>query len=133
MKKNILSFLFLSTLAAILFFTRNIPRKGVNVRSTWEISQASRSHKHKEPYLRGFDIADRERTEGQALDSFVKSILLQQSSHNIFDSAITDTAANIQSIHETGLTDAPIANKTPAILIMIMAVFTIFLFTIKVF
>lgn len=132
MKRKIMVFVYLSILIAIIFFTSNLLVKNKNVNTqprsaiTWE------AHKSEEPCIQNFVAADYERRGKHALDSFLESILLQKTSHNIYGSTVTYTAENVREINNTGLPDSPIAIRTPDILILIMVVFMIF-FMIKVF
>ena len=123
----------LSILIAIIFFTRNFPvkNKDIDIHSKLAITQGS--HKFEEPCIQSFEATDYERAGKHALSSFLESILLQKSSHSIYGSTVTYTAENIHEINKTDLPDHPIAIKTPDMLIMLMVVFMIFFFTIKVF
>ena len=133
MKRKIMVFISLAILIAIIFFTSNLPvkNKDIDIHSKLAITQGS--HKFEEPCIQSFEAADYERTGKHALGPFLESILLQKSSHSIFGSTVTYTAENIHEINRTGLPDPPIAIKTPDMLIMLMVVFMIFFFTIKVF
>lgn len=133
MKGKIMVFMSLSILVVTIFFTNNLTGKNrdVNIQARPAVTQGA--HKFEEPCIQSFEAADYERTGEHALGPFLESILLQKSSHNIYGSTVTYTAENIHEINRTGLPDHPIAIKTPDMLIMLMVVFMIFFFTIKVF
>ncbi|HHT9107929.1 MAG TPA: hypothetical protein ACFYD9_04695 [Candidatus Wunengus sp. YC64] len=133
MKRKFMVFISLSILIAILFFTSNLPVKNKEVDIQSQLAITHGAHKFEEPCLQSFEAADHERTGEHALGSFLESILLQKTSHTIFGSTVTYTAENIHEINRTGLPDPSIAIKTSDMLIMLMVVFMIFFFTIKVF
>jgi len=133
MKRKFMVFISLAILIAILFFTSNFPVKNKDEDIQSQLAVTHGAHKFEEPCLQSFGAADRERTGEHALGPFLESILLQKSSHTIFGSTVTYTAENTHEINRTGLPDSPIAIKTPDVLIMLMVVFMIFFFTIKVF
>ena len=72
---------------------------------------------------------------GEIYEKKIHGIYLSCNSYSntIFGATVTYTAENIHEINKTGLPGHPIAIKTPDIIILLMVVFTIFFFTIKVF
>ena len=133
MKSKVVVVATLIILMAIIYFADKILVRNKNVNTQSKTSVLQETQKSEKPCIQSFEAPDHEGTGRHALDSFLESILLQKSSHNIFGSTVTYTAENISGINKTRLPDSPMAIKTPDVLIMLMVVFMIFFFMTKVF
>ncbi|MBI2471410.1 MAG: hypothetical protein HYV59_09240 [Planctomycetes bacterium] len=132
-QRKVMVFVCLSILIAIIFFTRNLLVKNKDVNTQPRSAVTRDAHKSEEPCIQNFVAADYERTGKPALGTFLKSILLQKTSYNVYGSTVTYTAENISEINKTGSPDAPLAIRTPDMLILLTVVFMMFFFMSKVF